>query len=212
MLNHHGFDLWSGHYDAGVKQADDNNEYPFAGYTALMNSLYATIMAQPSQKVLDIGFGTGLLASKLYDHGHRITGIDFSPEMIAIAREKMPAATLLQWDFTKGLPPYLEGQAFADIVSTYALHHLTDEQKVPFILSLLPLLNPNGTLFIGDVAFLTREELLSCQRAWGDLWDEEEHYFVFSELEEPLAPLCSLAFHPFSFCAGVIEIKKLSSL
>ena len=45
------------------------------------------------------------------------------------------------------------------IVSTYALHHLTDEAKITFIQQLLPLLNAGGKIFIGDIAFQTREDL-----------------------------------------------------
>ncbi len=41
--------------------------------------------------VLDAGCGTGYLSKKLQDHGARVTGIDFSERMIAIARAHNPA-------------------------------------------------------------------------------------------------------------------------
>jgi len=41
--------------------------------------------------VLDAGCGTGYLSKKLWDHGARVTGIDFSERMIAIARAQHPA-------------------------------------------------------------------------------------------------------------------------
>ena len=208
MLNHHGFDLWSGCYDATVRQAEANNQYPFAGYTQLMNTLYGTIMHAAPAKVLDLGFGTALLAAKLYDAGNLITGLDFSAEMLKIAAEKMPDAALLQWDFTQGLPPVLAGQRFDFIVSTYALHHLTDAAKPGFIATLLDMLTPQGTLLIGDVAFPEREALTTCKAASGGAWDEGEHYFVFSELQEALSHRARLTFHAFSFCSAVIEIRK----
>ena len=40
--------------------------------------------------VLDAGCGTGYLSKKLWDHGARVTGIDFSERMIAIARAQHP--------------------------------------------------------------------------------------------------------------------------
>jgi putative AdoMet-dependent methyltransferase len=208
MLTNHGFDLWSNSYDASVKQADESNKYPFAGYTKLMNAIYGTIMKNSPAKVFDIGFGTALLASKLYDAGNHITGIDFSSEMFRIASAKMPTANLLLWDFSLGIPPVLADQSFDFIVSTYALHHLTDDAKVNFICSLLDLLETKGAILIGDVCFRTREELLLCKQTCGDQWDDDEIYFVVSELEEQLAPVCDLAFHAFSFCAGIIEIRK----
>lgn len=151
MLNNHGFDLWANNYDSSVKKADESNSYPFAGYSSLMNSIFGTIMSHSPIKVLDIGFGTALLTSKLYDAGNQITGIDFSSEMIRIASSRMPKANLSQWDFSLGIPPYVKNQSFDFIISTYALHHLTDEAKVDFISELLCLLEANGAILIGDV-------------------------------------------------------------
>lgn len=208
MLSNHGFDLWSNRYDDSVKSAEESNRYPFAGYTALMNAIYGTIMNQAPARVLDIGFGTAALTSKLYDHGNIITGIDFSAEMLKIAQSRMPDANLFQWDFTHGVPPALNHQKFDFIVATYALHHLTDEAKVSFIAELLDLLEAQGSILIGDVCFCTRNDLLLCKESYGDDWDNEEIYFVFSELKDQLSTVCSLTFQKFSFCSGIIEIQK----
>lgn len=209
MLNNHGFDLWSDNYDNSVRNADKDNQFPFAGYANLMNAIYGTIMKQSPAKVLDIGLGTALLTSKLYDVGNDVTGFDFSSEMIKIALSKMPNANLLQWDFTLGIPPALYNQTFDFIISTYALHHLTDDAKVDFIVALLNLIEPQGIILIGDVCFRTRADLLSCKETCGDDWDDDEIYFVFSELQDKLGSLCNLTFHKFSFCSGIIEIQKI---
>lgn len=208
MLNDHGFDLWSDSYDESVKTADESNQYPFAGYTAIMNTIYGTIMNQAPVSVLDVGFGTAMLASKLYDGGNTITGLDFSAEMLKIASSKMPEAKLLQWDFTNGLPPVLNKRKFDFIVSTYALHHLTDEDKAVFIRKLPDILASDGAILIGDVCFHTIDDLLSCKKSCGDGWDDDEFYFVLSELRDRLSPFCRIAFHKFSFCSGIIEIRK----
>jgi ubiquinone/menaquinone biosynthesis C-methylase UbiE len=39
-------------------------------------------------EALDIGCGTGFLSLELAARGHRVTGIDFAPEMLALAKEK----------------------------------------------------------------------------------------------------------------------------
>ena len=41
-----------------------------------------------SLAVLDIGCGTGFLSLELAVRGHRVTGIDFAPEMLALAKAK----------------------------------------------------------------------------------------------------------------------------
>lgn len=50
---------------------------------------------RPSQRVLEVGVGTGL-SLPLYRDDARVTGIDISPEMLARAREKVTAQALPQ--------------------------------------------------------------------------------------------------------------------
>jgi ubiquinone/menaquinone biosynthesis C-methylase UbiE len=47
---------------------------------------------RPGLEALDIGCGTGFLSLELAARGHRVTGIDFASEMLAIAKEKAAAA------------------------------------------------------------------------------------------------------------------------
>ena len=116
-------------------------------------------MAKPHPSVLDIGFGTGTLTTKIYEKGCEIYGQDFSSQMLTLASAKMPGAHLYQGDFTKGLVEPLASRRYDFIVSTYALHHLTDPQKCVFLRQLLERLNDDGQILIGDIAFETREEL-----------------------------------------------------
>jgi len=201
------FDAWSGGYDEEVRLADGNNEYPFAGYSQIMSGIYDAVMAKYPAKVLDIGIGTGMLAAKLYEQGNIVTGLDFSPDMLAIARSKMPDAVLYQYDFSQGLPPGLTGEKFDCIISTYALHHLPDELKITFIKSLLPFLSDNGVILIGDIGFPTRTEFLACKSQNEDDWDEDEYYFVFPELAESLEGVFAVAYKQVSHCGGMMELR-----
>ena len=178
MLNNSGFDLWADGYE---------------------------VMEHGSAKVLDIGFGTATLAKRLYDCGNEIFGQDFSRRMIEIAAEKMSGAHLYEGDFSKGLCSGLLEQRYDFIVSTYALHHLDDSQKVNFINGLLPLLNDGGKILIGDVAFDTRAELEQCKADSGDEWDGDEIYFVFDEIK-PHFP--KMTFERMSYCSGVLTHCK----
>ena len=45
--------------------------------------------------VVDLGCGSGVWAAKLLSHGFEVTGVDLSPDMVALARESAPEATLI---------------------------------------------------------------------------------------------------------------------
>lgn len=209
MLNETGFDLWADGYDKSVGLSDEDGSYPFAGYRDLMNALYGRILARGACAVLDIGFGTGVLTSRLYARGCRIFGQDFSARMCDIAQEKMPRAQLFQGDFSNALVPELAARQYDAITATYSLHHLTDAQKVSFLRTLLPLLNDGGCLYIGDVSFETRAELDACRLKAGDAWDGDEIYFVADELR---AHFPALRFERFSHCAGLLTLEKENDL
>ena len=174
MLDNKGFDLWADGYDKTVGVSDEENTYPFAGYKDVLGTIYKTIMEKENAAVLDIGFGTGTLTTKLYENGCPIYGQDFSARMIELASQKMPNAHLYQGNFTQGLVEPLLAQHYDFIVATYSLHHLTDEQKVSFLRVLQDHLNPGGQILIGDVAFETRAELEQCRKDSGDAWDDDE--------------------------------------
>lgn len=205
MLDKKSFDLWADGYDKTVAVSDKENTYPFAGYKDVLGSIFQAIMEKQPAAVLDIGFGTGTLTAKLYEHGCTIYGQDFSSRMMELASEKMPCAHLYQGDFAQGLAEPLQRQSYDCIVATYSLHHLTDEQKVGLLQNLLEHLNENGQIIIGDVAFETRDEWNQCRQAAGDEWDDDEIYFVADELR---AVFPSLTFRQVSYCAGILTLAR----
>lgn len=163
MLDSKGFDLWADGYDRSVGLSEEDGTYPFAGYKEVLGEIYQRVLRESGKKILDIGFGTGTLTVKLYEKGCEIYGQDFSEKMIAHAKEKMPKAHLYHGDFSKGLAGELEKERYDAILATYSLHHLTDAKKVEFLKKLQGLLKQGGYIYIGDVAFETREELEQCK-------------------------------------------------
>ena len=209
MLDSKGFDLWADGYDEAVGVSDEDGAYPFAGYKTILGTVFRIVTERRNPIVLDLGFGTGTLTAKLYEHGCVVCGQDFSRRMIEKAAAKMPGARLYQGDFSDGLAEPLRKRRYDFIVATYSLHHLDDGQKIRFLHELLSLLNEGGRILIGDVAFGTRAELERCRREAGDAWDDEEVYFVADELRSAFPGLC---FTRVSACSGIFTLSAEGGL
>ena len=205
MLDNKGFDLWADGYDISVGLSDEDDTYPFAGYKNILGSIYREIMKKSGSSVLDLGFGTATLATKLYENGCVIYGQDFSSRMIELASEKMPEAHLYQRDLANGLAEDLKKKSYDFIVATYSIHHLNDAQKVVLLKELLDHLNEGGRILIGDVAFESRGELDKCREESCDEWDDDEIYCVADELRLEFP---GLGFEKMTFCSGILTFTK----
>lgn len=85
------FNDWAENYNDHVNE----EEFPFAGYKQVFDTVASKVMAREGACVLDLGIGTGQLARHFYEAGHPVTGVDFSEEMLQIARQSMPKAELI---------------------------------------------------------------------------------------------------------------------
>lgn len=205
MRDEKGFDLWSGEYNESVRES--LHAYPFDGYNDVLDTIYRTVPVKKRNRILDVGIGTGMLTRRFYQDGAEIYGIDFSEKMLEQARESMPGAVFVKWDFRLGLPPEFKGKMFNAIVSTYALHHLNDNAKVGLIAELKQLLAPGGMLLIGDVAFENAEKREKCREENADAWDNDEFYLtadtLLRQLKEKDIPA---QYRQISSCAGMLKI------
>lgn len=108
--------------------------------------LKAALPAEPAE-VLDIGCGTGSLSVVLAGLGHAVTGVDLSPAMIELAREKA-AARGVQVTFAvmDAAFPWFAGRQFDALVCRHLLWALPEPEKV--IQRWVELLEPAGRLFL----------------------------------------------------------------
>ena len=93
---------------------------------------------------LDVGCGAGLLAEPLARLGAKVTGIDASPEVIAVARDHA-AQQGLEIDYRAGDVQALEGQ-FDLITCMEVVEHVAD--PAAFIKALAKRLAPDGLLIM----------------------------------------------------------------
>ena len=108
-------------------QCDECGRTPLVGKTAL-----------------DVGCGAGLLAEPLARLGAKVTGIDASPEVIAVARDHA-ARQGLEIDYNAGDVQALEGQ-FDLITCMEVVEHVADPRA--FVRALAKRLAPDGLLIM----------------------------------------------------------------
>ena len=83
-------------------------------------------LTQPGGEVLDLGCGSGRpIARYLVEQGHPVIGLDTSPELIALCRERFPEQTWVVADM-RGLDL---GRRFAGILAWHSLFHLRPEEQ-----------------------------------------------------------------------------------
>lgn len=183
------FDQWAPHYDETVYGSNHEYEEVFLNYQEILKKIATEAVTKVGNTVLEIGTGTGNLARELLAQGGRVIGIEPSEKMRQLTRRKLPELELYEGHFLS-LPPI---GPFDAIVSSYALHHLTLEEKQQAIPYLLQFLKPGGKMIIADTMFTSPEvkkELLhraEAQQAFNLLNDLKSEYYEL--LEDYLAIL-----------------------
>lgn len=202
------FDTWAKCYDHSIR--DDG--FPFDGYEQVLDEITRAAGAQCGMKILDIGIGTGNLAARFTALGCDVWGIDFSAEMLAKAREKLPQAILVHADLLGDWPIVIHHR-FDRIVSAYVLHEFDLSTKVKLLQRLIERhLAKKGRIITGDIAFPTSEIRDKAQRKWADLWDEEEFYWAADETKNACENAgLHVTYKQISSCGSVFVIEPALS-
>ncbi|MFC7372732.1 class I SAM-dependent DNA methyltransferase [Fictibacillus iocasae] len=145
------FDEWASSYDDTVSGHDVEYKEVFDQYEVILD----TVAAKSSGNVLEFGVGTGNLTEKLRGKGLSVFGIEPSTEMRKKTEARFPDLTLFDGDFLSF--PKIDAP-ISTIVSTYAFHHLTDEEKDKAIELYSQLLEQNGKIVFADTAYLHDED------------------------------------------------------
>lgn len=103
--------------------------------------------------VLDIGCGTGAMLRIVHEKrpGMKLTGIDVSPDMLAIARRNAPKTKIIEADIAAIVTP--PQNTFDAVLSLNVLHHLDDADAHLAILK--KICKPGGTVFLCDFSIDT---------------------------------------------------------
>lgn len=196
------FNDWTKTYDKDVISMKEG--YPFEGYEFVLDFVEKEINIRSGTKILDLGIGTGSLTKKLYDKGAEILGIDFSSKMIEVAKCRMPNATFICQDLNKEFPQEYNFEKFDYIISTYAIHHINDLEKIKLIETLYQKLSDKGVILIADIAFERLADLNEVRDKTNN-WDEDEFYFVYEEIQKMIK--FPNKYKQLSICAGILKIE-----
>jgi demethylmenaquinone methyltransferase/2-methoxy-6-polyprenyl-1,4-benzoquinol methylase len=109
--------------------------------------------------VLDVATGTGLVAEQLLARGHRVTGLDQSPEMLAVARRRFAGRVELVEASATEIP--FENASFDHLTFTYLMRYVDDPGAT--LSELARVVRPGGT--IASLEFCVP------RGGWRPLWD-----------------------------------------
>ena len=120
----------------------DRNDPDIAAYMQWVHELIALVPA--GSAVLDLGCGNGVpVARLLAEAGFAVIGVDISPVQIGRAQASIPAAHFVCMDMTALEFP---AQAFAAIVSFYAIIHVPLAEQRALFANIYNWLQPGGYL------------------------------------------------------------------
>lgn len=141
------FNEWSDSYDRTVQGKDREYREVFHDYDRILNEVSRRVKGT----VLEFGPGTGNLTLKLLESGCQVKAIEPSVKMIEKAKEKISDFEIYQGDFLH----FPEVNSVNGIVSTYAFHHLTDQEKEKALRRYGNILPSGGKLVFADTAFVS---------------------------------------------------------
>lgn len=122
-------------------------------------AIHAAVGSEPLDAVLDIGTGTGRMLELLAPQANRVLGIDQSPPMLSVARDRLDRAGLRNVQLRQGdmfaLP--VERNAFDLVVLHQVLHYLDDPSRA--LREAMRTLRPGGRLLVVDFAPHDEESL-----------------------------------------------------
>lgn len=97
-------------------------------------------------KILDVGSGAGQFAKHMMEKGFEVIGIDYSQEMVKIAKEKVPSGDFRHMDMRH--LDFPDG-SFDGLFAAYSLIHIPSEEIPATLLEFKRVLRVGGLIEIG---------------------------------------------------------------
>ncbi len=135
-------------YDQDVANEQDPVR---TGYQAVLEWVIRSAQISPTASVLDLGTGTGNLARLIPICGE-LDCVDISGQMLDRARPKLSHLPTVRYHQTDLLQVFDQvDRAYDAVISTYAIHHLTDPEKTILFERIWERLKSGGRAVFGDL-------------------------------------------------------------
>ncbi len=129
-----------------------------------------------TDRVLDVGCGTGALLRRLSHPPALLSGIDPVPEMLAVARQRLPQEVDLREGWAERLP--FADEQFDVVVSCNMFHHI--QRPVDALREMRRVLRPGGRLVVTDWC----DDYLACRVcSWYLRWSGRSRIRVYRRRE-----------------------------
>lgn len=134
-------------------QTWDHSDNP--GLGRVIDAVIRNATAVQNGRVLDLGCGSGQLSLPLSGVVESVVAVDISPRMIELLEAKLDTSKIENVETrTKSIQELsFDPASFDLVVSNYALHHLSDDQKQWVVSQAFMWLRPGGRMVIGDMMF-----------------------------------------------------------
>jgi len=140
-------------WDRRVRQADELSRSP--GFREIRDRILERAAPAETDRALDVGAGTGLLALALAPRCRGVWAIDVAPAMVEHLRWVVAGRgfdNLYPLVASAATLPLEDGSVDL-VVSNYCFHHLTEDEKRLALAETFRVLRPEGRLVFGDMMF-----------------------------------------------------------
>lgn len=142
---------------------------------------FSQFLGSANYSVLDLGPGSGYMSKLLTENNYRVTAIELSPKMAALAKETAPAINLVIGDF---LSHDFHAQKYDGILAVAFIHLFPGNITSQVLNKMHCLLNDGGIAFIATTKHLISDEGILEKDNFEGKQMRFRHRFTESELAQ----------------------------